>query len=291
MDTKPLRLFLALAETLHFGRAAELCHISPSTLSRTIKQLEDELGVALFERDNRTVTLTREGERFLPYARETLAQWELIRHSLLEDAGELNGEISVYCSATASYSFLYELLREFRLQYPKVEVKLHTGDPEHAIGHVLSEREDISIAACPENLPKGLAFRPISVTPLVFIAPLEPQPQIPDLPSFSRRQWHEVPLILSESGVARGRVNRWFNERGIKPKIYAQVTGNEAILSMVSLGFGVGAVPSIVLENSPLADSVRILDKEPGLEPYEIGLIALEKKLRSPLISALWALR
>lgn len=291
MDTKPLRLFLALADTLHFGRAAEQCHVSPSTLSRSIKQLEDEVGVDLFERDNRTVTLTREGERFQVYARDSLTQWDLIRNSLLEDAKELHGEISVYCSVTASYSFLYDILHEFRAQYPKVEIKLHTGDPEHAISHVLAGTEEISIAARPESLAKGLAFRPIGVTPLVFIAPLEPQPSIPDLPSFSRRQWQEVPLILSESGVARGRVNRWFNERGIKPKIYAQVAGNEAIVSMVSLGFGVGVVPSIVLDNSPLADKVRILDVEAKLEPYEIGLFALEKKLRSPLISAFWSLR
>ncbi|GGC11223.1 transcriptional regulator IlvY [Marinobacterium zhoushanense] len=290
MDTKPLRLFLALADSLHFGRAAESCHVSPSTLSRSIKLLEEELGVELFERDNRSVELTREGERFQAYARDTLTQWDLIRNSLLEDAKELHGEISVYCSVTASYSFLYQILRKFRRRYPRVEIKLHTGDPEHAIGHVLSGSEEISIAARPDTLNKGLAFRSIGITPLLFIAPLEPQEQIPHSLPFSRQQWQEIPLILSESGVARNRVNQWFSERGIKPRIYAQVAGNEAIVSMVSLGFGIGVVPRIVLDNSPLADKVRILEVKPELEPYEIGLFALEKKLRSPLINAFWSL-
>ncbi|MBR9883743.1 MAG: HTH-type transcriptional activator IlvY [Oceanospirillales bacterium] len=290
MDTKPLRLFLALADSLHFGRAADLCHVSPSTLSRSIKLLEEELGVELFERDNRSVRLTREGERFQAYARDTLTQWDLIRNSLLEDAKELHGEISVYCSVTASYSFLYQMLRKFRRQYPRVEIKLHTGDPEHAIGHVLSGHEEISIAARPDTLAKGLAFRPIGITPLLFIAPLEAQEQLPASLPFSRQQWQEIPLILSESGVARNRVNQWFSERGIKPRIYAQVAGNEAIVSMVSLGFGIGVVPRIVLENSPLADKVRVLEVKPELEPYEIGLFALEKKLRSPLINAFWSL-
>ncbi|KEA62954.1 HTH-type transcriptional regulator IlvY [Marinobacterium lacunae] len=290
MDTKPLRLFLALADSLHFGRAADLCHVSPSTLSRSIKLLEEELGVELFERDNRSVRLTREGERFQAYARDTLTQWDLIRNSLLEDAKELHGEISVYCSVTASYSFLYQMLRKFRRQYPRVEIKLHTGDPEHAIGHVLSGHEEISIAARPDTLTKGLAFRPIGITPLLFIAPLEAQEQLPTKLPFSRQQWQEIPLILSESGVARNRVNQWFSERGIKPRIYAQVAGNEAIVSMVSLGFGIGVVPRIVLENSPLADKVRVLEVQPELEPYEIGLFALEKKLRSPLINAFWSL-
>lgn len=288
MDTKPLRLFLALAETLHFGRAAELCHVSPSTLSRSIKLLEEELGVPLFERDNRSVRLTAEGRRFQIWARDSLMQWEQLRHSLLQDTRELHGELSVYCSVTASYSFLYRILRAFRQHYPKVEIKLHTGDPEHAIGRVLAGTEEISIAARPDSFAKGLAFRPIDITPLVFIAPLEPQTPLPATVPASRQQWQEVPLILSESGVARSRINRWFSERGIKPRIYAQVAGNEAIVSMVSLGFGIGVVPRIVLDNSPLSKRVRILDVQPALEPYEIGLFALEKKLRSPLIHAFW---
>ena len=58
---------------------------------------------------------------------------------------------------------------------------------------------------------------------------------------------------------------------------------------MVSLGFGIGVVPRIVLDNSPLADSIRVLDVRPVLEPYEVGLFTLEKKLASPLIKALWS--
>lgn len=290
MDSKALRLFLALADSLHFGRASDACHVSPSTLSRAIKQLEEELGVELFERDNRSVTLTAAGLRFQEYARDALAQWDLLRSSLLQEANELRGEISVYCSVTASYSFLYQLLSQFRRQYPKVEIKLHTGDPEHAIARVQSGSEEISIAARPDTLPKGLAFRPIGVSPLLFIAPKEPNEQIPAQLPFSRRQWQEIPLILSETGVARRRVNQWFTNQGIKPRIYAQVTGNEAIVSMVSLGFGIGVVPRIVLDNSPLAERVQVLSIEPALEPYEVGLFTLEKKRRSPLINAFWSL-
>ncbi|MCO4758589.1 MAG: HTH-type transcriptional activator IlvY, partial [Oceanospirillaceae bacterium] len=67
-----------------------------------------------------------------------------------------------------------------------------------------------------------------------------------------------------------------------------QVAGNEAIVSMVSLGFGVGVVPRIVLDNSPLADRVQVLDVQPELEAYDVGLFALNKKLKSPLIRAFW---
>lgn len=285
MDTRLLKLFLSLADTLHFGRASELNHISPSALSRSIKQLEDEVGVDLFERNNRTVTLTHEGELFRDYAREALLQWDVIRDALMEEAEELHGEISVYCSVTASYSFLYDILSQFRLNHPGVEIKLHTGDPEHAIGHILSGSEDITIAARPDPLPPGIAFKPITMSPLVFIAPTE---QSALQPLIDQQDWAQIPMILPESGVGRKRLDEWFEQRGFTPIIYAQVAGNEAIVSMVSLGFGVGVVPRIVLENSPLAEKVRVLDVTPQLLDYEVGLFALEKKLKSPLIRAFW---
>lgn len=289
MDLRPLRQFLILADTLHFGRASDTCHISPSTLSRTIQHLEDSLGVRLFERDNRTVQLTREGRLFQQYARDALEQWELLRHSLMEEAGELAGEISIYCSVTASYSFLYELLSEFRQRYPRIELKLHTGDPAEAITRVLGGDEDMAITARPETLPAQLAFRPIAVSPLVFIAPSEPADWLPASTSQPRvEEWSRAPMILSESGLARERADAWFRQLGIKPTIYAQVAGNEAIVSMVGLGFGIGVVPKIVLDNSPLADRVRLLEVSPELPPYDVGLCVTEKKLRNPLIRALW---
>ena len=76
---------------------------------------------------------------------------------------------------------------------------------------------------------------------------------------------------------------------GVQANIYAQVAGNEAIVSMVSLGFGVGVVPQIVLDNSPLSATVQVLKVRPGLEPYDVGLFTLEKKLSSPLINAFWS--
>lgn len=97
-------------------------------------------------------------------------------------------------------------------------------------------------------------------------------------------------MILSEKGIGRQRVDYWFSAKGIKPKIYAQVAGNEAIVSMVSLGFGVGVVPQIVLDNSPLSDKVKILNITPWLAAYDVGLCVLDKKLKSPLIRAFWEL-
>lgn len=288
MDTKSLALFLHLSETLHFGRSSEACHISTSALSRAIKQLENSLGVSLFERDNRSVSLTQEGKQLQNYARELLQNWDNFKDSLQQSSTELRGAISIYCSVTASYSFLYDILREFREQHPRIELKLHTGDAAHGISRITNEQEDIAIVARPAVLSEKLAFRRITISPLVFIAPKQGL----DIPQ-SREEWGQVPLILSEEGIGRERVEQWFRQRQVQPPIYAQVAGHEALVSMVSLGFGIGAVPRIVLDNSPLADRVEVLHNQNqphdfNLGDYDVGLCTLKKRLKSPIISAFW---
>lgn len=289
MDQRLLQHFLNLADSLHFGRAAEAGNISPSALSRSIQRLEDEVGALLFERNNRSVSLTAAGRLFLDYARNAIGEWDAIRNTLMAAAGELHGEVSMFCSVTASYSFLFDILARFRRDHPRIEIKLHTGDPEEAITRVLAGNEDISIGARPPNLPRGLSFRPIAVSPLVFISAKGALEGLDTGRQASATDWSGTPMILPERGIGRSRADEWFRRLGLAPNIYAQIAGNEAIVSMVSLGFGVGIVPRIVLDNSPLADQVRVLDVRPELAPYEVGLFALEKRLASPLIGAFWS--
>lgn len=287
MDIPKLKLFLTLANSLHFGRAATASHVSPSTLSRNIKQLEDDLGIILFERDNRSVALTHEGESFLVFAREVLQQWETYQESLVAQADQLRGQLSIYCSVTASYSFLYEILTEFRVKHPGIAIKLHTGDPAQSIERILAGNEDIAIAVKPEKLPAGISFKPITRSPLIFIA--AKNSGWPRISNKTLSSWQEIPIIIPEEGLARERLNFWFAENNIKPNIYAEVKGNEAIVSMVSLGFGVGVVPKIVVDNSPLADRVEIFNFQPNLDPIDMGICVMEKRLKSSIVNAFWS--
>ena len=281
MDIAKLKLFCALANSLHFGRAANSCHVSPSTLSRNIKQLEDDLGVQLFERDNRSVALTHEGKSYLQFAREVLQQWETYQESLLAQADQLHGQLSIYCSVTASYSFLYDILTEFRVKHPGIAIKLHTGDPAQSIERVQAGNEDIAIAATPEKLPLGVSFKSIAHSPLVFICAKQQQ-------EWNDADWNRIPIIIPEEGLARERLNQWFDNNKVTPNIYAEVKGNEAIVSMVSLGFGVGVLPKIVVDNSPLAEQVELFKSQPDLGPYSMGICVMEKRLKSPILAAFW---
>ncbi len=131
-----------------------------------------------------------------------------------------------------------------------IQIKLQTGDAASALKKVSNREVDIAVAALPDTLPKNLTFKPITKTPLVFIAP-KVSWEFTHLLT-EKIPWHRIPMILSEHGLARKRIDTWFRKKGIQPNIYARVSGNEAILSMVNLGCGVGVVPHLVVKKVPL---------------------------------------
>lgn len=286
MEYKDLEVFILLADHQHLGVVSQLVHCSPSTLSRRLKRMEQQVGANLFERDGTRLKITAEGEAFREHAQQVLELWHQFRLSVQKEASELQGQLSIYCSVTASYSFLSELLSRFRAQHPLVDIRLKTGDAAESIPHVQSGEADMVIAARPDQLAANLTFKTITPAPLLFIAPASIQ-AVPELQQ-DTIPWDKVPLVLSETGLARTRVDRWFRQQRLKQNVYAQVSGHEAIVSMVSLGCGVGVVPDLVLKNSPMMNKVRILDVQPELEPFAVGLCTQSKRLHEPLIAALW---
>ena len=284
MDLRNLELFLHLAETLHFARTADAMAVSPSTLSRAIQRLEQEVGCPLLERDNRTAALTPAGIRVRDFAAHLLDEWQQLRLELKHADEPLQGRLKVYCSVTASYFLLPDILGNVQSRYPQLEIKLETGDAALAMEKVLTEEADMAIAARPDALPGKLHFISLRKVPLVFIAPRNPAAGARWLQE--ELDWSQIPVILSGHGVARKRADQWFRNRGISPNIYAEVAGNEAIVSMVALGFGVGQVPEAVLDHSPMRDKVRILEVHPAMKPFDVGLCLQKRRLDEPLIRA-----
>jgi len=287
MDLHSLELFLHLTENLHFGKTADAMAVSPSTLSRAVQRLEQEVGCSLFERDNRSVTLTPAGERLRSFALQLLEDWQTLRHELRHVGDPLQGRLKVYCSVTASYFLLPSILGRFRSRYPQLEIKLETGNEALGIDKVLTDETDIAIAARPGALPGKLHFISLQQVPLVFIAPRATSP-ISRWLKDDQPDWEHLPVILSEQGLARKRCDQWFRNKGISPNIYAEVVGNEAIVSMVALGCGIGLVPEAVIDHSPMGDRVRILEPRPAIKSYDVGLCVQKQRLNEPLIRAFW---
>jgi len=289
MDFRELNIFLHLSQTLHFGKTSKILHLSPSTLSRTIQRLEEELGQKLFERDNRSAKLTAEGKQFVEFSRKTLQQWQLLKNDFKQNANDISGELTLFCTVTAAHIYVPKLLEAFRQQYPLAEIKLETGDVALAFDKIDSKNVDFAFTVLPPKLGQQYRFHSIENIDFKLIGPTVDTPFAKHLDK-TGINWQELPFVMPEAGPARERLLDWLSMMKLKPRVYAQVSGHEAIVSMTALGCGVSAVPQSVLEHSPLKDKVKILPASIPPAPLNLGICCLKKRLSSPLNQAFWQL-
>jgi LysR family positive regulator for ilvC len=286
VDIDTLSLFVGLSRNLHFGKTSEQFHISPSALSRAMQRLEQDVGHRLLNRDNRSVSLTAQGEIFREFAMDTVTRYERLQVELGISERRLSGKLTLFASVTASQSILPNVLARFREEYPDIQIQLETGYAVNALQR-LREGCDVVVAALSRGEDAQLVKRIIMSIPILTIAPAGKN-AILHL-STTRMDWSRVPLILPSTGQARDNIDEWLRKQRIRPTIYSEVPGNEAILSLVALGCGVGFVPKLVLENSPLADKVRILRNGPALTDFHVGFCTRKRNLdTSPLVRAFW---
>lgn len=291
MNIRDLKLFLHLCETCHFGMTANAMHVSPSTLSRQIQRLEEYFGHPLFIRDNRQVQITQVGEKVKRFAQQVINQHQQLMQELELSNQQLVGELRLFCSVTAAYSHLPEILDQFRIHYPLIEIKLSTGDAADAVTKIQLNDADLAIAGKPKQLPSGIEFLKFGEIEMVLLIPKlnssfsdKLHQKIPD--------WDNIPFILPDHGPSRQRIDLWFKQQKItSPKIYATVAGHEAIVSMVALGCGVALLPKVVMENSPERIRERITEWSTNLmQPFDIGICVQKRRLSEKIIAAFWNL-
>jgi LysR family transcriptional regulator, positive regulator for ilvC len=285
MNIRELELFKHLATTLHFGRSSVECNITASGLTRTIQRLESEVGETLFSRNNRTVSLTQAGILFKEYCEEAVSRWTILQNRLQSDT-TLRGQLTLYCSVTAIFSILPQIFRRFRKAHPQVTIHVQTGDAAKALPKLQTREVDIAVAALPDHQTEEIEFIALLQTPLVFIL----AKSYPEIISYAHGtiNWEQTPVILPAEGLSRTRGEKWFSEQGIHPRIYAQVSGNEAIIAMVSMGCGIGIVPLLVLEKSILKSEVECVELTPHLTPFTVGVCTLGKNKGNPIVRSFW---
>lgn len=271
MNFYELEAFLALAKTLHFGKTASKLNMSPSALTRLISRLEEELGVSLFDRNNRQIYLTAQGKIFEKFAQESLSKRADLKESLSGNGERIEGVLPLYASVTACYTVLPDFIKRLTEKYPGIQLSVETGDPAAAISAVKENRALLAIGAIPETGLASMETVSVVKTPLVYAASkngpytkLEGSPQ--DILS-------SVPLVLPKAGLARSRFDKWIKSRNVKPIISAETEGNEAILAIAQLGLGIGLVPQIVLENGPYKGEFIIHTAGNILGYYDVGFI------------------
>lgn len=158
MDIRVLNYFLMVAREENITRASKLLHITQPTLSRQLKQLEEELGVELFKRSDHSIYLTEEGMLFRRRAQELVNLADKAKNELVQGEEDLTGVVSIGCGETYSVKELAKMIRDFQELHPQVKFELYS-----------SNNEDIKTRIEQGSLDMGLLLEPVSITNYNFI--------------------------------------------------------------------------------------------------------------------------
>ena len=244
MELRHLHYFIAVAEELHFSRAAERLCISQPPLSQQIRSLEDELGVKLFERTKRHVQLTEAGKVFLERSYLVLAQLEqAIVVTQRIGRGEV-GRLALGFVDTAMYTVLPEILRTFREQFPAVQLELHELTTSQQIQALHHKQIDIGIVRSAISEP-GLSvecFVPESlVLALPETHPLSAQTQV-SLSTLADELFILFPAKLGP--VFYEQIIHSCQQAGFHPKVSQEAVQMQTIVGLVAAGLGIAIVPA-----------------------------------------------
>ena len=170
MEFRHLRYFLALAEELHFGRAAQRLSISQPPLSLNIQQLEASVGARLFTRNSRGVQLTAAGQAFVPAARALLAQAGAAMREAREVAQGQAGELQIGFAGTLLYCGLPQVLQRFQVGHPKLRLALRELSSSEQLAELVRDRLDVGFVHTP-RVPPGFEQVLVASQPLVVCLP------------------------------------------------------------------------------------------------------------------------
>lgn len=243
VDIRHMRSFIAVAETLHFGRAAERLHISQPPLSRQIAALEKELGVRLLERHSRHAALTPAGRRFLEDARAVVASFDqACRNARLAQRGEL-GELSIGFMMHAAYTVLPGLTRRFLEAYPDVRVELREVLPGLLPDAVLTGRFDTGILFDPGPLA-GLSMHRIHQERLCVAIPAGHRLAGHAIIAASLLEGEPLIAVPTETApMLREAIVRHFHAAGLEPVFRLETQLQQTIISLVAESLGIALVP------------------------------------------------
>lgn len=242
MDIRTLACFIAVAEDLHFRRAADRLNLTQPSLSQRIRALETEIGAELFERDRRGVALTPAGAAFLGPARKAVEHANAARTQALRAIRGEVGRLRLGFTVIAFYGVLPEAVRAFRARYPDVEVDL-----------IEMNSPLLEAALAAGEIDLGVLHPPLS-TPDLIVHALPDEPLVLALPSAHRLAGQTAirvadldgePFLPAPRAIGPSiydRVIALFQAEGLSPRIVQEVTPMTTLAGLVAAGAGLGFV-------------------------------------------------
>ena len=253
MEIRWLEAFVAVAEELHFGRAAARLRLAQSPLSQTIRRLERELGVTLFDRSTRSVALTPAGHALLPHAHRIFEELELARQGALAVSGALYGTIDIGFSGALNLRTLPPLTRAVRRQYPQITVTMVGGVlTRDAVVGIERGSLDLAFVALPHEPSPRVRSRLIAREPVGVAVPID-HPRAGD-PTLNLSDLADADFITlpgdAGSGLREVTVAACV-AAGFRPRVVQEIADPFMILTLVAAGVGVALVPDGVASIMP----------------------------------------
>jgi DNA-binding transcriptional LysR family regulator len=246
MDLRQLRCFIAVAEELHFGRAAERLGLAPPALSRQISALEDELGVSLLTRTTRQVALTRAGLIMLEEAKAILVRMERASRSVREASLASSKVLRVGAIDAASSSFVPEALVTFRSRHPGIEIKFVEAMTAPLVQMLEAGKLDLALLRPPRK-PTDCAFEILRVErPIVVLSESHPLAAREHL---TMQDLVGEPFVVPSKRIrpfAYDLVMAYFESVGAVPNVTIEATEKPAMMSAVAAGLGMALAPDWV---------------------------------------------
>lgn len=256
---RQFQVFEAAARLGGYTRAAETLHLSQPAVSMQIRQLEEQVGMPLFDQIGKKVHLTDAGRALYQHAQNILAQVHEAQLELEEMRGVRRGQLNITVASTANY-FAPQLLAAFCQRYPEVKISLDVSNREHILALLNEADKDIAIMGRPPEA-SDLVAHPFMENPLVVIAapnhPLAKERNIP-----LARLAQESFISREEGSGTRMAAERFFDAAGTRLSTAMEMSSNEAIKQAVQAGLGLGVVSVHTLEMELVLDRLTILDVE-----------------------------
>ena len=285
IELRQLRYFIAVAEEMHFGRAARRLHMTQPPLSQAIQALEARLGAELFQRTRRSVSLSAAGRALLPEAQRLLQQADALPSLVQRAAAGESGSLSIAFVSMADYSVMPQALREFRATYPSVQIQLHEATTDLQLEMLSASEIDLGllIMPLPDKAKAEFDSLPVLSEPLMLAVP---EGLLHKRGPVSLTQLADQPLIIFPRRLApafHDKILGRFQAAGLTPRIGQEAIQMQTIIALVSAGMGIALVPQSVSNLQRPGVEYRAL-KEAGA-PIDMGL-AWRRDNHSPVLAA-----
>ncbi|MDB5580530.1 MAG: transcriptional regulator, LysR family [Bradyrhizobium sp.] len=280
-----LELLLALAKERHFGRAAEACGVTQPTMSTSLKQLEEILGVMLVQRGSRFVGFTPEGERTLDWARRIVGDVRGMREEINSLKAGLSGEIRIAAIPTV-LGMVASLTTPFRARHPNVRFRIVSCTSIEVLGLLENLEVDAGLTYL-DNEPLG-KVRTIPLYDESYRLITAPDSQFGDRDQVTWKEVGEVPLCLLTPDMQNRRIiDRALLEAGTEAK--PSLTSNSIIVlyTHVKTGRWASVMPAKLADTLGLSDAVRSIPIVDPKVTYRIGLVVPLRDPMTPMVAAL----